>query len=84
MLTKRDLLRSAALAALVAATATSFPAIAEDKWPGVLEATSTWRTVEVACARVDHEACRFVDDDHRVVDVDHAEGHCGVGDRTRR
>ena len=39
MLTKRDLLRSAAMAALVAATATSFPAIAEDaKWPSLLEA----------------------------------------------
>ena len=39
MLTKRELLRSAAMAALVAATATSFPAIAEDaKWPSLVEA----------------------------------------------
>jgi len=39
MLTKRELLRSAAMAALVAATTTSFPAIAEDaKWPSLLEA----------------------------------------------
>ncbi|MGQ3215214.1 DUF1254 domain-containing protein [Shinella sp.] len=40
MLTKRALLRSAAMAALVAATAKSVPVIAQDKaeWPGLLEA----------------------------------------------
>ncbi|MGZ2504566.1 DUF1254 domain-containing protein [Rhizobium leguminosarum] len=40
MLTKRDLLRSAAMAALVAATAKSTPALAQNKaeWPSLLEA----------------------------------------------
>ncbi|MFW8609295.1 DUF1254 domain-containing protein [Rhizobium beringeri] len=40
MLTKRDLLRSAAMAALVAATAKSAPALAQNKaeWPSLLEA----------------------------------------------
>src|SRR6188472_1254293 len=40
MLTKRDLLGSAAMAALAAATAKSTPALAQDKagWPSLLEA----------------------------------------------
>ena len=40
MLTKRDLLRSAAMAALAATTAKSTPAIAQNKaeWPNLLEA----------------------------------------------
>ncbi|MBY5764953.1 DUF1254 domain-containing protein [Rhizobium leguminosarum] len=40
MLTKRDLLRSAAMAALIAATAKSTPAFAQNKveWPSLLEA----------------------------------------------
>ena len=40
MLTKRDLLRSAAMTALAAATAKSIPAIAQNKaeWPNLFEA----------------------------------------------
>ena len=40
MLTKRDLLRSAALAAITATTAKAVPASAQAKaeWPGIIEA----------------------------------------------
>jgi hypothetical protein len=33
---------------------------------------------------VDDDTCRLVDDDNRVIDVQHGERHTRVGDRTRR